>query len=104
MLDFICQTEDYLGIQVLRLTNGTIKDEVKQLVETEGLEYVILGNRRIDPYSKDLKTIENSSPGWAQFTRVHPIIDWKYHDVWNFLRHYELPYCELYDQGYTSLG
>lgn len=41
--------------------------------------------------------------------RVHPILDWSYHDVWDFLRHPDLTlggpgttieWCELYDYGY----
>ena len=40
----------------------------------------------------------------TQKTLVNPIIDWTDDDVWEFIRLYELPYCELYDQGFKRLG
>lgn len=37
-------------------------------------------------------------------TVFNPIIDWTDEEVWEFIREYEVPYCELYDQGYKRLG
>ena len=37
-------------------------------------------------------------------TVVNPIIDWTDEDVWEFIHEYNVPYCELYDQGYKRLG
>jgi len=63
-----------------------------------------MGNRRTDPWSQNLSAICPSSQGWPIFTRVFPILDWSYSDVWGFLKEFDLTYCSLYDQGYTSLG
>lgn len=35
---------------------------------------------------------------------VNPIIDWSDDDVWNFIKDNNIPYCELYDQGFDRLG
>lgn len=37
-------------------------------------------------------------------TMVNPIIDWSTDEVWEFIHEYNLPYCELYDQGWQRLG
>jgi len=35
---------------------------------------------------------------------LHPIIDWSDVDVWAFIHENDLPYCSLYDEGYSRLG
>lgn len=37
-------------------------------------------------------------------TLINPIIDWKTEEVWEFIREYDVPYCCLYDEGFTRLG
>ena len=35
---------------------------------------------------------------------LHPIIDWTEAEVWEYIRTYNVPYCELYDQGFKRIG
>ena len=37
-------------------------------------------------------------------TVLNPIINWEDEDVWEFIHKYDIPYCELYDQGEERLG
>ena len=37
-------------------------------------------------------------------TLVNPIADFTDDDVWEFIRKYNLSYCELYDEGWKRLG
>lgn len=80
------------------------KSELQKLMDMHSVKAIIMGNRLTDPYSANLNSIEPSSPGWPQFIRVFPILNWDYSTIWQFLRTFNLPYCSLYDQGFTSLG
>lgn len=37
-------------------------------------------------------------------TTLNPIIDWTDDEVWEFIREYGVPYCKLYDEGFTRVG
>ena len=37
-------------------------------------------------------------------TSVNPIIDWTDSDVWTFIRSENVPFCGLYEEGFTRLG
>ncbi|KAI5793120.1 hypothetical protein EDC01DRAFT_728237 [Geopyxis carbonaria] len=74
------------------------------LREQPAVRAVFVGTRRTDPHGAQLGHFDMTDHGWPSFMRVHPVIDWHYQEVWGFLRALEIPYCRLYDMGYTSLG
>jgi len=49
-----------------------------------------------------VETCNKSNMGGKRF--VNPIIDWADKDVWNYLYINKIPYCKLYDEGYTRIG
>ena len=88
----------------VQLYSSDFKREVGRLISEEGIKAIIMGNRRTDPWSQNLQAFTESSEGWPRFMRIFPILDWDYCSIWNFLRKLELPYCSLYDEGFTSIG
>eukprot|EP00566_Odontella_aurita_P009011 CAMPEP_0113531206 /NCGR_PEP_ID=MMETSP0015_2-20120614/3370_1 /TAXON_ID=2838 /ORGANISM="Odontella" /LENGTH=812 /DNA_ID=CAMNT_0000430021 /DNA_START=39 /DNA_END=2477 /DNA_ORIENTATION=- /assembly_acc=CAM_ASM_000160 len=64
----------------------------------------VLGTRTSDPNAGSQGKFAPSSHYMPPFMRVNPILEWSYGHVWHFLRLFQLPYCSLYDKGYTSLG
>lgn len=82
-----------------------MKSGLQRLQEmAPAIRAVFIGTRQGDPHASELRVTLPTDADWPPFVRVHPILDWKYADVWLFLRLFEAPYCPLYDHGYTSLG
>lgn len=68
--------------------------------------YILVGVRRTDPYCSDCKEVQDGDADWQPpaFTRIQPLLDWTYPEIWEFLLTLNIPYCSLYSRGYTSLG
>ncbi len=63
----------------------------------------ITGLRREQaPTRKDLSNSEWDADNGLQ--KFNPLIEWTNDDVWNYIRHFEVPYNALHDKHYPSIG
>jgi FAD synthetase len=70
----------------------------------EGIRGVFMGTRSTDPDGIALSPFTPTSISWPPCMRICPVLTWSYANVWMFLRGANLPVCDLYQQGYTSVG
>ncbi|MCF8330891.1 MAG: phosphoadenylyl-sulfate reductase [Bacteroidales bacterium] len=69
----------------------------------EGHKIWITGLRRSQSVTrKDIPMIE-----WDEahnITKVNPLINWEYDDVWDYIKKNNIPYHKLHDKGFPSIG
>jgi thioredoxin-dependent adenylylsulfate APS reductase len=88
----------------LRLTCCAIRKIHPLLRVLDGLDAWITGLRREQWASRaNIRKIELDHDHGG-IVKVNPLADWFAEDVWDYVRANDVPYHELYDQGYTSIG
>lgn len=104
--DFVKDSVEICDLDMMAFDSSfSFVDGLKAMVDCNDSQMAfVLGTRCDDPNAGSQGTFAPSSDWMPPFMRVNPIIDWTYGDVWHFLREFNLPYCSLYDVGYTSLG
>ena len=102
VLRFMGETAAALGVPCETLRGG-FKAGLQQLL-AEGVRCVLMGTRRADPDGGLLEVFSPTSLDWPPLMRVCPALLLSYADVWAVLRGAALPFCELYCEGFTSLG
>ncbi|KAI1302220.1 phosphoadenosine phosphosulfate reductase [Xylaria venustula] len=102
--DFVASSSAQYHLDVTRYELSMKEGLEAYLEERPDIKAIFVGTRRTDPHGEKLTHFDPTDGGWPDFMRVHPVIDWHYAEIWAFIRHLDIPYCPLYDQGYTSLG
>lgn len=88
------------------ITPDFMKHALTEFVNTHNIKAVISGTRSTDPYSQNLDLITRTDvdKGWPDTLRVMPIYMWTYEQIWSFILQNDLPFCSLYNLGYTYVG
>ena len=86
-------------------TTRSLKSCLQVLKRTRpDIASILMGTRRSDsPYFERMGEFAPTDGDWPSYMRVNPILDWTYGEIWLLIRLLQLPYCSLYDRGYTSL-
>lgn len=109
------------------------QNEVEQMVRVNGMNlfYHSIGNRKlccgirkVHPLNRMLATIDGWITGLRSdqtqvrteakkieideqhnnIIKVNPIIEWKWEQVWDYIKKNNIPYNKLHDKGYPSIG
>ncbi|KAL1618370.1 3'-phosphoadenosine 5'-phosphosulfate sulfotransferase [Neofusicoccum ribis] len=90
---FVAESSDAYNL-TLKTYNAPMKAAFElYLRDQPSVKAIFVGTRRTDPHGEHLTHFDPTDHGWPSFMRIHP-----------FIRYLGIPYCQLYDQGYTSLG
>ncbi|CAN8022022.1 hypothetical protein HPB47_005490 [Ixodes persulcatus] len=104
-ISFIQKSAKIYDCDLQTLSCTCYKDAVREYLRLKpNVKAFLLGNRSTDPGGDKLKPFIPTDQGWPPAMRVFPVLDWGYKDVWKFIRDLSIPYCALYDQGYSSIG
>ncbi|XP_077275645.1 FAD synthase-like [Temnothorax americanus] len=101
---FVESAAQYYGLEIIRMQRPIQFALSTLLEEKHDLKAALMGTRKGDPGSENLQAFTPTDPNWPQLMRINPILHWSYNQVWAFLLKHNIPYCSLYDQGYTSIG
>ncbi|KAJ5674405.1 uncharacterized protein N7477_004339 [Penicillium maclennaniae] len=107
--EFVVSSAQAYHLSITKYTTNPPNTTIRTVFEDylhrhPGIKAIFVGTRRTDPHGAKLTHFDRTDHGWPNFMRIHPVIDWHYAEIWAFIRHLDLEYCDLYRQGYTSLG
>lgn len=103
---FIRRAQAYYGFKLKVYAGDDLKSALEKVHSNETIKFIFMGCRRTDfspTIASKLKVKQKTDKDWPEFIRINPLLDWTFKDIWNFIRNLNVPYCSLYDYGFTSI-
>lgn len=63
----------------------------------------LTGQRRAQSLTRAALNVQEEDPA-HDMVKFNPLVDWSEEDVWQYIRNHQVPYNQLHDQGYPSVG
>lgn len=104
MNKYIAEVQNYWKHDLTILETSSLKEGLDKIVGKYGMRAIFLGIRKSDPEGKKTKSFAPTTPGWPPAMRIMPLLDWDYKDIWKYIDTCNIPVCELYKRGFTSIG
>lgn len=70
----------------------------------DGLQAWITGLRREQSVTRNGVPKVEIDPAHGNILKLNPLADWTNEQVWNYIKIHQVPYNELHDKGYPSIG
>ncbi|KAI0626717.1 CysH 3-phosphoadenosine 5-phosphosulfate sulfotransferase (PAPS reductase)-FAD synthetase [Pyrenophora tritici-repentis] len=86
--EFVVHSSKIYSLSLLEYAKPMKAAFADYLKDTPSVKAIFVGTRRTDPHGQHLTHFDPTDSGWPAF----------------FIRYLNIPYCSLYDLGYTSLG
>jgi phosphoadenosine phosphosulfate reductase len=98
---FVYEPESYVGNHLMKTVTCMVYVEQNKLDGFfEGIRWDEQGARANETYFSPRPATEFN----AAHMRINPILHFTEREVWDAFRHYKIPFCKLYQQGFRSLG
>jgi len=104
---FIQYSSKYFNLNLIKYDSDNIKQSLAQFKLSElgkEVKVIFMGQRASDPNRNLRKSIQETDSDWPKFVLSNPLFSWSYKQVWSFILDNNVPYCSLYNNGYSSLG
>lgn len=104
--EFINTAVKRYNLNLMQYSTDSLKKSLSQFKsDAPNVEAIFVGTRNDDLKPGSVANVfAPTDKDWPKFMRINPILKWTYSQVWDFIRELGIPYCDLYNQGYSSLG